>query len=224
MTEFKITKCDNYLLINNNGKIMLLDTGAPFTVSRTGKLNFLGENVTTTKNFFGVTAEGLSINVGTHIDVLLGADILSKYSILIRAKSDTIAFTKKVLDIGGATFPFENLAGVPIINFNFHNRSCKGFLDTGAPISYVKPEMTAGYDSLGEHPDFFPLYGEFTTPTYQIPVTISGKPFNAIFGKLPDDLHLIPQGLDGIIGYDFFNSFDVLMNYPEKMITIKEAA
>jgi hypothetical protein len=84
--------------------------------------------------------------------------------------------------------------------------------------------MTAGYDSLGEHPDFFPLYGEFTTPTYQIPVTISGKPFNAIFGKLPDDLHLIPQGLDGIIGYDFFNSFDVLMNYPEKMITIKEAA
>lgn len=222
MTEFELSNFKNHLLFKSDDKIFLLDTGTPSTVSSNGQLFFLDERLSVQKDYLGFTTDKLSEYVGTKIDVLLGGDILSNLSILINVKLGKVSFSKESVEKEGEKFSFEVFMGIPIISFNFNDKSCRGFLDTGAALSYIKVNMTNGLKSAGNKTDFYPGYGQFTTQTYQIPIQVSGRQFSVIFGNLPSILEttLMMAGVDGIIGFDFFNSFNILMNYQNKTITL----
>jgi hypothetical protein len=104
--------------------------------------------------------------------------------------------------------------GIPIIKLEVNNQPLKFFLDTGAKLSYLSEDFTSGYSSVGTEEDFYPGVGQFETECYEIPTSLGSNDFVVRCGNLPFmlQLTLMLGGTDGIIGFDFFNSFKVLLD------------
>ena len=90
----------------------------------------------------------------------------------------------------------------------------KFFLDTGAKLSYFSQDFTNGYASVGIEEDFYPGVGQFETDCYDIPTSLGANDFLVRYGNLPFMLQmtLMLAGTDGIIGFDFFNNFKVMLD------------
>ena len=222
MSKFILQIFRNHQVFVTNNRTVLLDTGAPITISRDGHFRFINQSYTLPKAIKGITTEMLSEFIGTRIDILLGADIFSIYNVLINVNAKTITFSNGIPNRTGDTFTFENLMGIPIIHFDFNGKTYKGFLDTGAAITFIKTSMLGDLPVLGERDDFFPTYGTFSTQTYEGTIRVSQKSFPAVLGTLPDTLEtaIMLGDIEGVIGFDLFKSFEVLMNYPENTITL----
>ena len=104
--------------------------------------------------------------------------------------------------------------GIPIIELVVNRQLLKFFLDTGAKLSYLSEDFTSGYSSVGIEEDFYPGVGQFETECYDIPTSLGDIDFVVRYGNLPFMLQmtLMLGGTDGIIGFDFFNGFKVLIN------------
>jgi hypothetical protein len=88
------------------------------------------------------------------------------------------------------------------------------FLDTGAKLSYLSGSITSNYESIGTEEDFYPGVGKFETECFDISTSFGVNNFNVKFGNLPTLLQmtLMLGGADGIIGFDFFNNFKVVLD------------
>ncbi|WP_155800990.1 hypothetical protein [Pontibacter sp. BAB1700] len=148
------------------------------------------------------------------ITTLLGADILSKYKLLLDYRNTQVSFSKQLIDLGGGVAPISSFMGIPIINLTVAERTVKCFLDTGAKLSYLSKELTQNYESVGAEADFYPGVGKFTTDCYSVSTTYGGNTFDARFGNLPDlpQMTFMLAGTNGIIGYDFFDNFKVMLD------------
>ncbi len=90
----------------------------------------------------------------------------------------------------------------------------KFFLDTGAKLSYLSDSLTSNYESVGTDEDFYPGVGKFQTECFEIPTVFGDNEFVVKYGNLPPLLQmtLMIGGTDGIIGFDFFNNFKVVLD------------
>jgi hypothetical protein len=95
-------------------------------------------------------------------------------------------------------------------------------LDSGAPVSYLDDSITRGMQPVGEKEDFHPMAGRYVTPVYELEAEVGGKTFSATFGNLPTvmALQLKLLGVDGVIGYDFFKSFKVMIDVAGSKVVI----
>ena len=87
--------------------------------------------------------------------------------------------------------------------------------------SYVASETTNGLTPDETDTDFYPGFGDFETPVFNLDTTIADKTFKVRYGNLPRMLECSLMGLSGtkgVIGYDFFNSFKVLIDYRENQL------
>jgi len=87
-------------------------------------------------------------------------------------------------------------------------------IDTGAQNSYLSDNLTRNYESIGNEEDFYPEVGKFETKCFEIATSLGDCDFIAKYGNLPSALQnaLMSYGSDGIIGFDFFNNFKVLLD------------
>ena len=222
---FTINQFDNHLLIENQNKTFLIDTGSPFSSFDGEDFDFLG--IRARKGLFSISSAAISELLGMHINNLIGNDVLKHFNVLIDYAQGTITFSDEPVDLpDGQAFPIDNSFGVPKITMQL--RGCEGrfFLDTGAKISYVKSSCLDGMVPDGHTTDFYVGYGNFDTPIYQVPTNIGGHNFSVQFGKLPDLLERSLIGLsgtEGVIGYDFFHSFKVLLDYKNDTLWLEPA-
>ena len=119
---------------------VLLDTGSPVTLSRTGVLNIAGLSLTNlSSSFFGAALNTLNELCGKNFDALLGGDALSKLPPF------SVTREEKVLRFGAPQSPkdiqieFSTVANVPRCKFTAMQGAIDGsaFLDTGAKVSYI---------------------------------------------------------------------------------------
>lgn len=152
--------------------------------------------------------------LGTEITTLLGADILFDFKILLDYQNQVIEFSKQEIDMNGTQVDISNFVGIPIIKMTVANQELKFFLDTGAKLSYLSDSLTSNYESVGINEDFYPGVGKFQTECFVIPTVFGDKEFVATYGNLPTLLQmtLMLGGTDGIIGFDFFNNFKVVLD------------
>ena len=70
------------------------------------------------------------------------------------------------------------------------------------------------YVSLGKDKDFYTGVGKFETGCFDIKTSFGDNNFNVKYGNLPALLQmtLMLGGTDGIIGFDFFNNFKVVLD------------
>ena len=99
-------------------------------------------------------------------------------------------------------------------------QALKFFLDTGAKLSYLSGSLTSKYESVGTDEDFYPGVGKFQTECFEIPTIFGDKEFGVKYGNLPTLLQmtLMLGGTDGIIGFDFFNNFKVVLDLKNNRI------
>lgn len=211
--EFVINNFDRHLLISESDKTMLIDTGSPFSISDTD-LEFCGMHFGQFNNSINIAQ--VAKLLGTHIDALIGYDIISKFSVLFDYPGQRMTFSDIPMTLEGAGFmPLVIFMGIPKIRLSVLGQEGPYFLDTGARISYVDPTVTNGMIAVGEEEDFYIGFGNFRTPVFNIEVMLGQHQFNVRFGNLPGQLNaaLIGRtGARGVIGYDLFEHFKILID------------
>ncbi len=214
MKQFQLQLFKGHPIIIDGGNIILVDTGASSTIHASDSLNFCSEIFDCTTNYMGLTVSKISNMLGAEITTLLGVDILSDYKILLDYKNQVIEFSKQEIDIVGIQTDISNFMGIPIIEMSIDSQKLKFFLDTGAKLSYLSDSLTHNFKSIGRDEDFYPGVGKFETKCYEIPTTFGDNKFVVKYGNLPTLLQmtLMLSGTDGIIGFDFFNNFKVVLD------------
>jgi hypothetical protein len=214
MKQFQIQLYKGHPIIYDCENRILIDTGAPSTIHTSHSLNFCSDGFGCSTNYLGLTVSKISDMLGTEITTLLGADILSDYKILLDYQNQVIEFSKQEIDIDGTQVDISNFMGIPIIKMTVDNQELKFFLDTGAKLSYLSDSLTSNYEGVGTDEDFYPGVGKFQTECYEIPTVFGNTEFVVKYGSLPTLLQmtLMLGGTDGIIGFDFFNNFKVVLD------------
>ena len=214
MKQFQIQIYKRHPIINDGENRILIDTGAPSTIHSSDTLNFCSDSFGCSTNYMGLTVSKISDMLGTEITTLLGADILSDYKIFLDYQNQVIEFSKEEIDIDGTQLDISNFMGIPIIKMTVDNQELKFFLDTGAKLSYLSDSLTSNYESIGTDEDFYPGVGKFKTECFEIPTVFGNHEFVVKYGNLPQLLQstLMLGGTQGIIGFDFFNNFKVVLD------------
>lgn len=215
MHTFALKFKDGHPIFQSDTDILLLDTGAPTTVHEAETLSFCGEKYKCPTIFQAfVDVEQISLMVGTRITTLLGVDILKEYKILLDYRAGTVKFSKDDIPFDDEVVAVPNAHGIPIVELLIAGKPVKCFLDSGAKLSFMPMEITQNYPSQGIVEDFFPTTGIFHTESYLVPVTFKGGDLTIKCGNLPENLELIMAlfNVKGILGYDFFNAYSVLLD------------
>lgn len=114
------------------------------------------------------------------------------------------------------------IMGIPVVELEINGAPRKFFVDTGASVSYIKEELVAGKESLGEKEDFYPIIGTFKTESYAIKASLGGMEFNSEMCVLPETLNaLLANGIDGILGADDMANFTLFMGFRSDVFWVK---
>ena len=214
MSNFNLELFNGHPIINDGENTILIDTGAPATIHAAGIINFCSTAYICSKNYMGLTIAQVSEMLGKNISALLGTDILSNYKILFDYNNKVVTFREQEVRLEGEDTPISNFMGIPVIALSIDGQELKFFLDTGAKLSYLPASITSKYSSIGTEGDFYPGVGKFDTECFEIPTSLGNKHFMVKYGNLPAllQMSLMLGGTDGIIGFDFFNHFKVLLD------------
>jgi len=224
--QFPLTLISGHLILEIEGQKVLVDTGAPSSVGRASRWSFLGREHPLTRDYLGVTPAVLSELVGTHIDLLLGADILGQFPFVVDTRRNSITFCLAEPQPTGIELPLTFLRGIPIVTVTYGEQARSAFLDTGAMLSYIRRESARSYTQLREESDFYPGIGRFRTPVYRVPVEFGSEALPLTCGVLPEPLEmsLLTANAQGIIGTEIFETFLVYFSMPTSRVVLSRHA
>jgi hypothetical protein len=197
-----------HVLAEIGGKACVVDTGAPSTVGE-GPFVLCGRQFPTEREYFGVTCDGLSGFVGTHIDFLIGTDVLNTFPWKLDWHGGTVEFYRGGHDFNGTVVHVSNVLGSPVVPFMIHGMEYEGILDTGAPLQFC-PRGWDGGTYVRDQRDFFPLGGWFTSRVYRTGFRFGNREIDGEFGKMPAGL----DGPLGLLGLGWILGSDVLKSGP----------
>ena len=85
----------------------------------------------------------------------------------------------------------------------------------------MSEDFTKSYSSVGTEEDFYPGVGQFETECFEIQTRLGSNDFSVRYGNLPFMLQmtLMLGGTDGIIGFDFFNNFKVVLDLGDEKLS-----
>ena len=224
-SKFQLHLIEKHAFIQVDSLNILIDTGAPSSLSMKGSFSFLGKTYTCPSKSFGFDLENISELLGHTIDVLMGNDILSNHMVEFNYREHYVAFDTSggFADIPTSQeFTIEQFMGIPVVTLHVNQQAIKCFLDTGATLSYLNPAITQRYTSKGTKEDFYPNIGKFLSPVFEVAARMGELEFLMDVGHLPElfALTLTLSNTQGILGYDFFASFKVRLNLRENKLTI----
>lgn len=222
--KFPITLFDKHILLHSNENIILVDTGSPVTIHSENQITFCNQTFDCSKEYFGVTVEHLSDMLGSPITTLMGTDILSEFIVVYDYENQMIEFKSHENQLEGNIVEITQNMGLPMIDLILQGEQVKVFIDTGAKISYIDKKFTQDFESQGTLEDFNPMIGEFSTESYTLDADFEGNTFSVLFGNLPEMFQAILSlsGVAGVIGYDFFNHFNVSMDLKNNLLSYKK--
>lgn len=222
MNGYSIEIVDNHIISLIDGKRVLLDTGAPNSISDGSYLAVLGNVYSFSRNFMGFSIDEISRLVGTEINILLGGDVLTNLNFFVDWDRKTLLFSSTQFEHQGPHVPLDFFMNIPILPLYVDRANLRVFLDTGAKISYLNPDITSNHNHLGRTSDFYPGFGQFYTDIYEVPVMLAYHTFTVIAGHLPTRLQntLMMANTQGILGNDIFKYFNVCFNFQVKKIIL----
>lgn len=181
----------DHVLVNDEGKWLLLDTGAGTTVGPTSEFTFKGEKFPCVNNYFGVSTPGLSELVGHRVDYLVGLEVLRKFPFKIDMGAGKVTFYDEGHKFDeGFVVPLRSpagLCGALTFQFKFNGEIVEAIFDTGAPINYMNKPVG---EPDGSAEDFFPAFGRWTTKLYWNEVEFGDRKLRMKFGVIPSSCYL----------------------------------
>lgn len=224
MKTFHIDLYDGHLIFEENGLKVLVDTGCPVTFGKDTYFDFMGKQYQCLSDFGGKGIPEIAALMGYDIDVFIGMNLVEQFYVQTDYKKKEITFNTDVI-------PFEPICTVPIIrgrmgevciDLMVKGECVRLALDTGAKISYIDDAFTNGETIIETRDDFNPLIGKFSTPIYAMEASVGNQSLSVNFGKLPPvmAMPLKMMGLYGAIGFDLFNTFTVLMDFKNNILSL----
>jgi hypothetical protein len=196
----------------------LIDTGAPFSSSTTGRLTWKNQNHKVNHGgYMGFTFDKLSAEISTQVDALLGMDLLKQTTLLFDVAHRTLTAGDKMPKGFPAHHRYERppMSDIPIFQVTLNNQPARVLWDTGAQFGYVTDrKFVEGARALPGFQDFSPLFGDLHMQTsYVIPIRIAGHEQTLLetVGEAPTNLRggvspvpmepfLRALGVDAIVG------------------------
>lgn len=211
---------DGHIVLDVNDQSLLLDTGSSRSIG-TGELEIDGKTYTLKTRATDVTPEYLSSEIGVKIDALLGMDIIGEYTLIVDPTRQLICFEIMPPE-SGAAVRIDEYKGIPIIAVTVGGRQIRVFFDTGAPLSYIEPELTENTPVSGTRDHFYAGTGRVTADVYRLDVGIGGETVNLAFGHVPEKLQLIlvMAGAQGIIGTELLATHKIALSTSRKKIRL----
>lgn len=233
MKEFSLEFIRNHAIINNGLDVILLDTGSPSTFFRRDEFRFLYKTYKANRNInpFNISLlNKVSKELGMDITTIMGNDILSSYNVLFDYKNERVGFSEKKIKLDGIRDSITQILNVPVVKLELGGEELSFFLDTGTHISYISEEFTQGLEPVEEGiKAFHPEYGNFETSMFCQTAKFHGLEFKACFGNLPERGNVLFSSrfgsllgnVKGIIGYDFFKAFQIMLSLDKNEIIVK---
>ena len=208
---YPYTMIDGHLILDCNGKHLLLDTGAPSCVFPEPTMPFAGKQHPATRDYLGISLEEVGRLVGTHLDGLIGADALSPYDTIIDPSRNEVRVHEGDHDLDGTQIPMDCSMIVPILEVSIAGEPVAMIFDTGAKLSYLDRRLVEAFPSAGQCEDFFPGLGTFTTDTFETLLSIGPNTVTITTGALTPipAMALGLVGAKGILGSALFDHFAV---------------
>ena len=220
--DYEIDPVDNHVIVRAGGKKLLIDTGSPFSIGDGDPMAIFGEKRTFPRELMGLNVTKLGGMIGTRIDILLGNDVLRKLNFYIDWKNRRIRFSRRPFGSNGVSVPLKYVMDVPVFEIGVNGINISAILDTGAKHSYLDRELTTGHRDMGDILDFHPSIGQFTTGSFDLPVSIAGQNMALRAGLLPPAMQLLANamGVRGIVGTEILNRYDACFNLPQSELVL----
>lgn len=195
---------DGHLIADIGGTLALVDTGSPLSFGRGGPLSIPGRKHILKPGLGIITADQIGGFIGTPIDCLVGGDIFQGRVLALDFRCMEITLESRGTSPGGERVPMRMFLNVPVVPFEMRGRTHQAFLDTGAKVSFLDPELLAGLEPAGVLDDFLPTLGPFRTDLYKVTLGFGGMEFNLTAGKLPEQIRtaVSASGVPNILGTD----------------------
>ena len=211
------------ILINEENKRFLLDTGSPVSMAYE-PFTFCGQEHQPHGTMLLNSIRELS---GLDVAGVIGLDLLKKGGghVLIDYPNQKIHISNRAFNIQGYASHMHTMLGMAVgFDALFKEIPARCILDTGAFISYVKPYMVKDLKPVRHEMDFHPFVGEFEVPIYEnLVFTFGDKNVPVTCGLLPQESALAFAASkvgDAILGYDLLQSHQVEIDFKNKVLTI----
>lgn len=215
-TTEKLSLLNQHLFIDLPEGRTLVDTGAPFSASTTGRLTYRGATHTVNAGgYMGFTFPKLSENIGVEVHALLGMDLLKQSTLLFDVKGQALT-TGAALTAGLTSHDYAvaPMSALPVFEVFINGQRARMIFDTGAQFGYINGRhFIRGCADIGGFHDFSPMFGDMhLTESFNLPFTLAGQTFSERVALAPEVVYPDAQaplsmasffkmiGVDGIIG------------------------
>lgn len=209
MTTIPLHSIKEHLFFELSDGMWFIDTGADHSLGPEGHTLTLGAATTTTRTtYLGASLKAIQrLGELPAFRGLLGQDLLMRNDILFDLPAGTATiYSESATGLSGEAWLRMDTAGIPATWLTTDDGYQPWWIDTGAQLSYFRsPTWARPEKRLDDAWDFFPLYGRFKTPTYQLDLPFNGAWDTLRAGRLPRLLStMLGTRTAGIIGQELF--------------------
>lgn len=195
--KFKLVK--KVPIVEENGVQWFYDTGFPHVETALNK---------GVQDFFGIP--GLRMR---------GVGALKRYTKFNYAQNEIVTSDEPIPLAGGTTVPLEARPSGWLVEMTVGGVKGLRYIDTGAAFSYVH-ELSADYPSAGVVQECAFDGRPWDAPMRRVPCEFAGHAFEIHCADATVNPAYVPS--EGVIGYDFFKAFTVVVDRVEGRMAFKK--
>ena len=189
---YKLYLLNRHLFVDLPEGRALIDTGAPFSSSTSGRLTWQNQNHGVNKGgYMGFTFDKLSAEIGAQVDALLGMDLLAQTTLLFDVAHRTLtAGDEMPASFKPQAYELAPMSDIPLFHVTLNGQPARVLWDTGAQFGYVTDQkFVKGAKALPGFKDFSPMFGDMNIPhSYVLHFTLAGHDLLETVGEAPSVL------------------------------------
>lgn len=213
---FQLNLMDGRPIIEDNGNVILIDTGSSHTFHSKSTFNFMNYAFKVEEST--IKLDKLRQLLDSRITTWLGMDKLRYYKMVFDYPNKRITLSNKTdFSFEGENISFKPEKNMPLFEAAINQKTNLFLLDTGANLSFINSDETNDCKNVGKVSDYYPLIPwRIETEIYEIETIIGTRKFFARYGNLAPhfDSQLSKSGFGyyGIMGYELLKNYKIYID------------
>lgn len=216
----KLILKDRLPFIESENGVLFLNTGSPVSFCDTGCIQLGEDTHQVSQRYLTSTIDRVSDLTNLDIRGQIGMDILSNYSVLVDYASCRFETNPQLMSKPSVSIDLKKMMEMPCIQIHVQNEVVNSLLHTGAPLGFLYSRRygRGAFESFNGIDYHYAFADKYYTPMYHVPWKIRDLSFTGDFIHMPDVFEYVTfsdtqNGVQFILGYDFFNNAKVVMDF-----------